>query len=65
MFIEQLWRSVRYEEVYLHAYDTVSIAKAGLGRYIRFYNSRWPHSSLDRQTPDQFYFEPPPLPVAA
>lgn len=65
VFVERLWRSVKYEEVYLHAYDTVSSAKAGLDRYFRFYNSRRPHSSLDRQTPDQFYFESLPLPMAA
>lgn len=65
VFVERLWRSVKYEEVYLHAYDTVSAAKAGLGRYFRFYNSRRPHSSLDRQTPDQVYFNSLPLPMAA
>ena len=65
VFVERLWRSVKYEEVYLHAYDTVSAARAGLDRYFRFYNSRRPHSSLDRQTPDQFYFESLPLPMAA
>ena len=64
VFVERLWRSVKYEEVYLHAYETVSAAKAGLDRYIRFYNRRRPHSSLDRQTPDQFYFESLPLLVA-
>jgi putative transposase len=65
VFVERLWRSVKYEEVYLHAYDTVSAAKAGLDRYFQFYNSRRPHSSLDRQTPDQFYFDTLPLPMAA
>ena len=65
VFVERLWRSVKYEEVYLHAYDTVSAAKAGLDRYFRFYNGRRPHSSLDRQTPDQFYFEALPIPMAA
>ena len=65
VFVERLWRSVKYEEVYLHAYDSVSAAKAGLDRYFRFYNSRRPHSSLDRQTPDQFYFNALPLPMAA
>jgi len=42
--------------VYLHAYDSVSQAKAGIGRYIDFYNTQRPHSSLDKQTPDEFYF---------
>lgn len=64
VFVERLWRSVKYEEVYLHGYETVSAAKAGLDRYFRFYNSRRPHSRIDRQTPDQFYFESLPLPKA-
>jgi putative transposase len=65
VFVERLWRSVKYEEVYLHAYDSVSSAKAGLDRYFRFYNGRRPHSSLDRQTPDQVYFESLPQILAA
>ena len=56
IFVERLWRSIKYEEVYLHAYDSVSQAKAGVKRYIDFYNSARPHSSLDKQTPDEFYF---------
>jgi putative transposase len=56
VFVERLWRSVKYEEVYLHAYDTVSDARASIGRYFSFYNTQRPHSSLDRQTPDQAYF---------
>ena len=55
VFVERLWRSIKYEEVYLHAYDTVSQAKAGIARYIDFYNTRRPHSSLDKMTPDEFY----------
>jgi putative transposase len=47
-----LWRSVKYEEVYLKAYDSVSAARAPLARYLAFYNQRRPHSSLDRRTPD-------------
>ena len=65
VFIERLWRSVKYEEVYLHAYETVSMARAGLKRYFLFYNSRRPHSGLDQNTPDQVYFKMPPLPMAA
>jgi len=65
VFVERLWRSVKYEEVYLHAYDSVSSARAGLDRYFRFYNGRRPHSSLDRQTPDQVYFESLPQILAA
>ena len=56
VFVERLWRSVKYEEVYLKAYDTVSEARASIGRHFDFYNTRRPHSSLDRQTPDQAYF---------
>ena len=66
VFIERLWKSVKYEEVYLKAYDSVSHAKTSLGRYLDFYNRRRPHSSLDRLTPDQVYFNQPlPLPKAA
>jgi len=57
VFIERLWRSVKYEEVYLRAYDTVAEARAGLKRYFSFYNSRRTHQSLDRRTPDQVYFQ--------
>lgn len=63
VFVERLWRSIKYEEVYLHAYESVSQAKAGIARYIGFYNERRPHSSLDKKTPDEFYFET--LPVMA
>jgi putative transposase len=56
VFVERLWRSIKYEEVYLHAYESVGQAKAGIGRYVDFYNSRRPHSSLDKKTPDEFYF---------
>ncbi|WP_229006652.1 IS3 family transposase [Roseibium aggregatum] len=66
VFVERLWRSIKYEEVYLHAYKTVSEARVGIGRYLTFYNSRRPHSSLDRQTPDQAYFNAlAPIMVAA
>jgi putative transposase len=56
VFVERLWRSVKYEEVYLKAYETVSAARAGLSSYLAFYNARRPHSSLDGKTPDEFYF---------
>lgn len=65
VFVERLWRSIKYEEVYLRAYDTVSEARASIGRYLTFYNGRRPHSSLDRQTPDQAYFTRLPQSVAA
>lgn len=57
VFVERLWKSVKYEEVYLHAYDSVTQARQGLERYFRFYNQRRPHSSLDGKTPDQVYFD--------
>jgi putative transposase len=65
VFVERLWRSVKYEEVYLRAYDSVSEARASIGRYLNFYNGRRPHSSLDGVTPDQAYFNSLPLRVAA
>jgi putative transposase len=66
VFVERLWRSIKYEEVYLRAYDTVSEARASIGRYLTFYNGRRPHSSLDRKTPDDAYFNAPmPIPAAA
>lgn len=65
VFVERLWRSIKYEEVYLHAYDSVSSARAGIARYPTFYNTRRPHSSLDRQTPDHVYFQSLPLAAAA
>jgi putative transposase len=56
VFVERLWRSVKYEEVYLRAYDSVSEARASISRYLTFYNERRPHSSLDARTPDEAYF---------
>ncbi|WP_156948675.1 IS3 family transposase [Bradyrhizobium sp. WSM1417] len=65
VFVERLWRSVKYEEVYLRAYDSVNEARNSIGRYLDFYNSRRPHSSLDGSTPDQAYFTSLPLRLAA
>jgi putative transposase len=65
VFVERLWRSIKYEEVYLRAYGSVSEARASIGRYLTFYNGRRPHSSLDRRTPDQAYFIPLPQLAAA
>ena len=59
VFVERLWRSVKYEEVYLKAYDTVADAKESLGAYFEFYNKRRRHQSLDGQTPDTVYSQPP------
>jgi hypothetical protein len=53
VFVERLWRSVKYEEVYLRVYDSVAEARTSIGRYLDFYNRRRPHSNLDRRTPDQ------------
>ena len=57
VFVERLWRSVKYEEVYLHACDSVSDAKNGLGKYFTWYNQNRPHTALDDKTPDEFYFD--------
>jgi len=65
VFVERLWKTVKYEEVYLHAYDTVSAANESLARYVSFYNGRRPHTALDRQTPDAAYFNRLPLVAAA
>jgi putative transposase len=56
VFVERLWRSVKYEEVYLHAYESVAEARGSIGRYLTFYNTGRPHSGLDRRTPDEAYF---------
>jgi len=55
VFVERLWRSVKYEEVYLKAYETVAEARAGIDTYFQFYNSERRHQSMNRQTPDQVY----------
>jgi len=65
VFVERLWRSVKYEEVYLRAYDSVGEARASLGRYLDFYNRRRLHSSLDARTPEQAYFAHLPQQAAA
>ena len=66
VFVEKLWRTIKYEEVYLHAYSDVPEARAAIGKYLTFYNTKRSHSSLDQQTPDQAYFNVLPLiPVAA
>jgi putative transposase len=66
VFVERLWRSVKYEEVYLKAYDNVPEARTSIGRYLDFYNSRRPHSRHGGRTPDQaWYAGLPPVQVAA
>jgi putative transposase len=57
VFVERVWRSVKYEEVYLKAYETVSETGLSLAKYFRFYNTERPHSSLDKMTPDEYYFQ--------
>ena len=57
VLIERLWRSVKYEEVYLHAYNSVCDAKQGLEKYFMFYNQNRPHTALDDKTPNEFYFD--------
>jgi putative transposase len=56
VFVERLWRSVKYENIYLHGYETVREVKAALASYFSFYNARRPHQSLEYQTPDEVYF---------
>lgn len=63
--IERFWKSLKYEEVFLHAYDSTSDAKAGIGKYIDFYNNARPHSTLDGSTPDEVYFSSPRVRIAA
>jgi putative transposase len=65
VFVERLWRSVKYEEVYLRAYDSVGEARASIGRYLDFFNRKRPHSSLDARTPDRAYFDHLPQVAAA
>jgi len=57
VFVERLWRSVKYEDVYLRAYETPAELRSGLARYFAFYNTRRRHSALDRRTPDAVYYE--------
>jgi putative transposase len=65
VFVERLWKSIKYEEVYLHAYASVNEARTSIGRYLEFYNSIRPHSSLGARTPNQVYFNRLPESLAA
>ncbi len=56
IFVERLWRSVKYEEVYMKEYETVREAVQGIGAYFKFYNEQRPHQSLQYKTPQQVYF---------
>ena len=64
VFVERLWRSLKYEEVYLNAYASVPEARAGIGRYIAFYNRVRPQSALGAKTPGQVHFDQPLLAAA-
>ena len=63
--IERFWKTLKYQEVYLRAYDTVSEARSSIARYVEFYNSRRPHSSIDDHTPDEAYFGSQEMKAAA
>jgi putative transposase len=65
VFIERFWKSIKYEHVYLHAYESVQEARTKIGGYIDFYNTTRPHSSLKALTPDQVYFNRLPEALAA
>lgn len=65
VFVERLWRSIKYEEIYLKAYQSVSEARASIGHYLKFYNTLRPHSALDRSTPDEAYFGAKDIAMAA
>ena len=65
VFVERLWKTIKYEHVYLHAYESVSEARTKIATYLEFYNTRRPHSRIDRRTPDDAYFDLPSLKAAA
>jgi putative transposase len=65
VFVERLWKTIKYEHVYLHAYESVTEARTKITTYLEFYNGRRPHSRLDRQTPDDAYFDVSSLKAAA
>ena len=64
VFIERLWRSVKYEDVYLRAYETPGTVRQGLCRYFAYYNGRRRHTALGRRTPDALYFGSPAVEAA-
>jgi putative transposase len=65
VFIERFWKTLKYQEVYLRAYDTVSEARSSIARYVEFYNARRPHSSIDDYMPDEVYFGSQEMEAAA
>ncbi len=65
MLVERLWRSLKYEKVYLRAYETVSAVNQGVARYLKFYNQQRPHRALDGHTPDRVYWGNRPTQLAA
>jgi putative transposase len=65
VYVERFWRTIKYDEIYLHAYESVSEARNGIAKFIRFYNEVRPHSSLQAKTPDQVYFNRLPEQLAA
>jgi putative transposase len=65
IFVERLWRTIKYDEVYLKAYRTVTEARKSIGDYVTLYNQRRPHSSLDGIPPDTFYYQHLPQKMAA
>ncbi len=65
VFVERLWRSLKYEEVYLKAYESVAEARQSIDTYMRYFNSERRHSSLGRKTPDHVFFNHQPLQEAA
>ncbi len=65
VFVERLWRSLKYEEVYLKAYESVAEARSEIGHYLTYFNGRRRHTSLGRRTPDHVFFETGGLAAAA
>ena len=65
VYAERLWRSLKQEEVYWHAYETVGEAKKGIADYLRYFNEERPHQGLDNRTPDDVFYKRKPLPKAA
>jgi putative transposase len=65
VFVDRLGRSLKYKHIYLHGYEALGEARRKIGSYFEFYRSRGPHSSSESNTPDQVYFNLPPLARAA